>query len=168
VQEETPQVHRPRPAVGVIGIDVADQIGSEIHQRHDMTAGPQRGVAQADRRSQLFVDGEVENASSSVARILDTKADACFQQRFFQAARTARAGVTGGEAVNRVQTVVACQRLQGAPAAAPRWPILDPALGRDVNRRLCRRSGEQQGEDMAAESAGHTDPLLSQSRMSEA
>lgn len=39
VQKEAVQVHRPRPAIGVIGIDVAHPLGGEIDQRHDMAAG---------------------------------------------------------------------------------------------------------------------------------
>ena len=110
--QEAPQVHRPCTAIGVIGIDVTNQVGGEINQRHDMTAGTGGGAAQADRRSQFLVDGVVEDAAAAVAWILDAIANAGIQQRVFQTARTARTGMTIGEAVNRFQTVVAGQRLQ--------------------------------------------------------
>jgi hypothetical protein len=50
LQQEAVQVHRPRPAVGVIGVDVADLLGGEIDQRHDMAAGSERRAAQTDGR----------------------------------------------------------------------------------------------------------------------
>ena len=132
------QVHRPRPAVGVIGVDVADPVGGEIHQCHDMAAGAERRAAQADGCPQIFVDGKVENAAAAVARILNAIAHACFQKGFFQAAGTARTGMAVGEAVNCFDAVVAGQRLQSAPAAAAGRPILDAALRRNVDRRPCR------------------------------
>lgn len=161
--EKAAQVQRSGMTVGVIGIDVTNHVGREIDQRDDMAANVERWVAQADRGPQLLVDGVVKDAAVAIAGILNAIANARFQQRFFQTARTARAGMTGGESVYRFQAVMTGQRFERAPAAATRRPILDPIRRRDVDRRTRRRGGEhQQGEGDAPNDSEHTETPVPQ------
>jgi hypothetical protein len=90
----------------------------------------------------------MENVSASVAWILHAIANTRLSQCFFQASGTACAGMTIRKSVDRFQTVMAGQRLQGAPAASSRRPILDPTVGRDVDfPRHHRRAEEHQPDD---------------------
>jgi hypothetical protein len=151
-RQEAPQAHRPRAAVGVVGIDEPDRVFTQIDQGDDVSANAAvlsgrvsrtRHHAQADRRSQLLLDGEAQDAPAATAGILDAITNAGFPQRRFQTARTARAGMRVGEAINGFQAVMARQRFQGAPAAAARRPIRNAAGGRDVDLRVRRGTDEQ-------------------------
>jgi hypothetical protein len=150
-RKKATKAHRPRAAFGVVGINVFDRVERESNQDDDMTADSavrcveeiggitapaRRSRTQADRRTQSFVDGVVENAAATAAWILHAIVNARFLQRYFQTARTTRAGMAVGESVNRFQTMMASQCLQGAPAATARRTILDPAVGRDVYLRM--------------------------------
>ncbi|MHB1424918.1 MAG: hypothetical protein ACYC3I_17235 [Gemmataceae bacterium] len=145
------QAHRPRAAFGVIGVNELGCFDSEIDQDDDVAVNAavccsvffrSRRTAQADRRPQFFFDGVVKDASVMAAGILHPIMHAGLPQRRFQTARATSAGMAVDESVDRFQTMMASQRLQGAPAAPSRRSILDPAVGRDVNLGI-RRGGEE-------------------------
>jgi hypothetical protein len=146
-RQEAPQTHRPRAAVSVVGINEPDRVFTQIDQGDDVSANAAvqsgRVSRTRHRRSQLLLDGEAQDAPAATAGILDAITNAGFPQRRFQTARTARAGMRVGEAVNRFQAVMARQRFQGAPTAAARRPIRNPAGGRDVDLRVRRGTDEQ-------------------------
>ena len=150
--EKTAQAHRSRAAVGVVRVEELDAVGREIDKDDDVAADVAvRGAVfigfiprmQANRGSQFFLHRIVEDAAAPAARILHAIANACMPQCLFQTARTASTGMTVGKSVNLLQTVMASQGLQGAPAAPPRRPILHSAMKGDVNLRFRRHGGEQ-------------------------
>ncbi len=103
-----------------------------------------RSPTQTNRRPQFFVDGEVEDASTAYAGILDAIGNAQFPQGIFQAARTACTGMAVSESVQCFEAMMASQRLQRAPTAASRRSILDPTVKGNVDFRVRYRRNEQQ------------------------
>lgn len=162
-REEAAKAHRSRVAFGVIGVDELDRIERKSDQDDDMAGSAavrrrretegitfpvRRSSAQADRSPQFFLNGVVKYASATAARILHAIMNARFPQRLFQTAGTTRAGMAVGESVNRFQTMMASQCLQGAPAAPSRRSILDPTVGSDVDLlRHGRRGDEHQAKE---------------------
>ncbi len=159
-REKAMQAHGSRAAIGIIGIDEHDHIGSKIDQGNNMIADAmffaRRRRAQTDCRPQFFVNGEVEDAPAANAGILNSIGNAQVPQRIHQAARTACAGMAFGESVQRFEAVMASQRLQRTPAAASRRTILYPAVKGNVDFRVrYRRDKQQRNERNAIQGSKH-------------
>jgi hypothetical protein len=149
--------HRPHAAVLVVRVDHLDRLRAEIDEGDDVAACALVQRAEADHRAKAVVAGLAQHLRVAVAAVLNLVAHLHRVEQRGQVFGIGGGGVFFNDAEERLDFVVAGQRLDGTPAAAPGRQVLHAALGRDVDFGPggAREEGQGEHQGEAAAALGH-------------